>query len=124
MEMTRAFVYYSRLVGNRACGFPLDVYISIKGACGNDRALALDIWAANECLLILEILNKKETLDILRTVYLEPFSKRPLRSVKKNEISTRILHYAVKNHLDERTVYRHLNKACVLWQNIREYGSP
>ena len=122
MALTRALVYYARLSGNNGGDFSLDAYITIKGACGKDHATALDLWAAKECLLMLDVLGEKETLDVLRAVYIEPFSKKPLRAVEKNEISMSILNYAHLNHLDERTVYRRVRRARLLWQSIRERG--
>ncbi len=122
-SMTRALVYYARLLGYGERRFPLDIYDIIKGACGENRDLATDIWAAHECLLMLKILGEGETLKCLYAIYIEPFSKHPTREAKKNQISMCVLRFAIKNHLDERTVYRRLRKARTLWQHIRAQGN-
>ena len=53
-SITVAMVQYARL-GVYGCGTPFDIYKRIEGACGKNTALALDIWAAHECLLMLRV---------------------------------------------------------------------
>ena len=119
-SMTRALVYYARLKGTCENKKSLDMCLCIKGACGKNASLARDIWAAHECLILLDVLGKHEILNMLQSIYVEPFMKKPARKPLKNEISMGILRFAHQNHLDERTVYRYLRYARILWHGIRE----
>jgi hypothetical protein len=76
--------------------------------------------AAGACLLILDVLGEAETLNAVMDIYIRPFSKRPMRTVKKNEISMRVLRFATENHLDQRTVYRRLRRAREMWRRARK----
>ena len=122
VSMTRAFVYYARLLGNVGDRSSLDIYNCIRGACGKNLALANDLWAAHETLTVLALQKKNEALRALGEIYLEPFASHPERRVRKNEISMRVLRFALENHLDERTVYRRLGYVRGLWLEIREFG--
>lgn len=117
-SMTRALVYYARLRGEEQSRSPLDMYNAIRGACIGKDMLAAELWAVQECLIMLDVLGEQETLKALKEIYLEPFSKAPLRIPAKSEISMRVLRFAFENHLDERTVYRRLQRARKLWLDI------
>lgn len=121
-SMTYAMLCYSRLGGALECGTPFDIYNRIAGACASNAELALDVWAVHECLMMLSVLKEREIVKALNEIYLKPFSKDLKGRVIKNEISGRILRFAHENHLDERTVYRRLQRARRLWLDIRELG--
>lgn len=118
-SMTAALVCYSRMGGDVGCSTPFELYRRIEGACGKDRELALDLWALHECLLFLRICADVVTLTAIREIYLKPFLRASGRIPKRNEISYRILRFSQESYLDERTVYRRLQKARRLWLAIR-----
>jgi len=122
-SMTAALVYYARIVGDgERAGrrTPGEICRRIEGVLGTRTQLCIDVMAAGECLFILEVLGETEVLLAVREIYVKPFSKSPLRTVTKNEISMRVLRFATENHLDERTVYRRLRRARELWHRTRD----
>lgn len=121
-SMTYALVCYSRLGGDIGCLSALDVYKRISGVWAGNEDIALDVWAVHECIMFLRLNGEHETIRAIREIYVEPFSKDIHSGITKNEISSRILRFALKNNLDERTVYRRLQKARGIWLAIREYG--
>ena len=118
-SITYALICYARLGADVGCVTPFEAYKRIEGAYRSNEALALDVWAVRETLLILKLRGEDETIRAIREIYLKPFAKEMDRRVDKNEISGLILRFAYENHLDERTVYRRLQKARQLWQDIR-----
>lgn len=121
-SMTYAMICYARMGGTKGCSTPFDVYKRISGYLIHNQELALDVWAVHECLMTLYLAGDDETLKAVSEIYLKPFSKDLYMHLRKNEISRRILRFSYENNLDERTVYRRLRKARMLWLNIREYG--
>ncbi len=121
--MTRALVYYARIKGNENLRSPLDMYNAIRGAFIGKEMFARELWAVQECLIILDVLGEQETIKAITQIYLEPFSDSPLRVPAKSEISMRILRFAFENHLDERTVYRRLQRARNLWLKILDISN-
>ena len=121
-SMTYALICYSRLGGDMGCRSPLDVYKRIAGVWSYNEDIALDVWAVHECMMLLRLNRQYETIRAINDIYVEPFSKNLCARVTKNDISQRILRFAFENNLDERSVYRRLQKARTLWLNIREYG--
>ena len=117
--MTFALVCYARLGEDIGCTTPFETYRRIEGAYRSKRELALDIWAVKECLLMLKVQGDEEAIKAIREIYFKPFSSDLKRRVDKNEISELILRFAYENYLDERTVYRRLQKARDLWLHIR-----
>ena len=122
-SMTAALVCYSR-IGIDGCKTPFQIYRRIEGACGRNKAFARDIWAAHECLQVLYALSDLDTVMTIKEIYFKPFSKAPNRPSMKNEITNRIRRFAFENHVDERTVYRRLQKARKIWKYIRFAESP
>lgn len=122
-SMTYSMICYCRLGGVEGCKSPFDLCKRIEGACASNLALALDIWALHACFMTLAVLKENETLKALNEIYLQPFSKDLRGRVTKKEISERVLRFAYENHLDERTVYRRLQRARKLWLDIREQES-
>ena len=118
-RMTLALVRYSRFNISGGCTDSLEIYKRIEGVCGNKRELALDLLAVRDLLMILKLKNDVQTLNILNEIYFLPFSNHPQRQMGKNEMSYRILRFAYENHIDERTVYRKLQKARAIWQRVR-----
>ena len=117
-SMTAALVYYSR-IGIKGCKTPFQIYRRIEGACGKNEEFAKDIWAVHECLQVLTALSDVDTLKTIKEIYFKPFSKAPNRLPMKNEITNRIQRFAFEEHVDERTVYRRLQKARKIWKYIR-----
>ena len=118
-KMTSALVLYSRLNISKGCANSLEIYERIVGVCGNRRELALDLLAVRDLLMILKLKNDVQMLNIINEIYFLPFAKHPQRQIGKSEMSYRILRFAYENHMDERTVYRKLQKARSIWQKAR-----
>ena len=116
--MTRALVYYARIKGEEDIRSPLDMYNTIRGAFVGKERLACELWAVQECLIFLDVLGEQEVIKAIREIYIEPFSHAPLRKPSKSEMSMRVLRFACENHLDERTVYRRLERARNLFKEI------
>ena len=109
--ITRALVLYQRLGFCERSSFPFSVYGRIVGVCGKNRELANDLWAIHETLLVLNVTNNRDVLKVVDYIYFRPFQKNISSKDRKNEISYRIVKYAKENYMDERTVYRKLQKA-------------
>ena len=118
-KMSLALVRYSRLNVSVGCDDSLEIYRRIVGVCGHNREIALDLLAVKDLIMVLKLEDDEQTLNILNEIYFEPFSKHPQRPLKRNEMSYRILRFAYENNIDERTVYRKLHKACMIWQKLR-----
>lgn len=104
-EAAYVFRKYARLGLDRRELKPFEVYGVIRGVSGSEEE-ALRLLAVYDTVRLLA-LTSPETLSALRTVYFFDRGKKPL----KNQISRRVLSFAVEAHCDERTVYRHLKKA-------------
>ena len=118
-RMICAFVMYARLRIADGCFDRLSIYRRIDGICGNNKALAADLWAVHEMLLLLSINGDEETLTVVKEIYLNPFGKRTDMKIKKSDVSNIILRFATENYMDVRTVYRRLQKAKKLWGVLR-----
>ena len=117
-SVTRALICYAR-IGTGGCKTPFDIYKRIEGACGKNKELARDIWAVHECMQVLAAFSDFDTLKAVKEIYFKPFEKRSVRVPLKNEITNRIVRFAAENYVDERTVYRRLQKARKIWNFIR-----
>lgn len=118
-SMTYALVFYSRLGEVSGCGTPFEIYERIKGACNGNPELALDVWAVRECLLTLYINKEYEVIRALKEIYFLPFSRDLSCRIRRNRITELIRRFADENHLDDRTVYRRLQRARALWLSYR-----
>ena len=118
-SLTFALVCYARLGEDVGCVTPFEAYKRIEGAYRSKEALALDVWAVKETMLVLKLNGEDETIRAIREIYLKPFANDLNRRINRNEISELVLRFAYENYLDERTVYRRLRKARQLWQDIR-----
>jgi len=112
-------VRYARLNVSRGCEDSLDIYRRIEGVCGNNRELALDLLAVRDLVMILILEGDEGTLKALNEIYFVPFAKCPQKQIRKNTMSYMILRFAYENNVDERTVYRRLQKARMIWEKTR-----
>lgn len=113
----RAFRNYARL-GLSSADSALDVAVRIRGICNDE--VGLDLLAVFDTLRLLEATGQNETLDAIRCVYFETAFRR----IHANEISLIILRLSRELHLDERTVYRRLQRARSLWHYLRSNSRP
>ena len=118
-RMSLALVRYSRLNVSSGCVDPLETFRRIDGMCGSNREVALDLLAVRDLIMILKLQNDLLTLNVLNEIYFEPFARKTQRLLDRNEMSYRILRFACENHIDERTVYRKLQKARTIWCKVR-----
>ena len=118
--ITRALVLYQRLGLCECSSFPFLLYKKIEGVCGKNKSLGVDLFSLHETLLFLNVLGESDILEAIDYVYFKPFQKSISKRDQKNEISYRVIKYANKNHMDERTVYRKLQKAKRIFFAIRE----
>ena len=110
---------YARFNVASGCNDLIDVYKRIQGVCGNNRELALDLLAVRDLVMILRLEGDNDTLKALNEIYFLPFAEYPQRQMRKREISYGVLRFAYENNVDERTVYRKLQKARMLWEKVR-----
>ena len=88
----------------------------IKGVAKNEREL-YDLVAVSDMLKVLYATDRKEELSAFIALYM---SERGMRIVsRQNDVSTRALRFALKNHLDVRTVYRRAAYIEALYLKIR-----
>lgn len=111
-KASRAFRNYARL-GLCASKSALDTVCRIRGSCSDE--CALDMLAVFDTLRLLEVSGDTIALRAVRDVYFATAKKKP----HSNEITLRIRRLADEIHCDDRTVYRHLQKARDLWYYVR-----
>ncbi len=107
-----AFRNYARL-GLAGCESILDVICRLRGMC-RDSSL-LDMLAVFDTLRLLELSGDKDSVCAVKEVYFATAKSR----IKVNVISYRIRRLACELHIDDRTVYRRLQKARKLWVLLR-----
>ena len=115
---TVALVMYARIGADTECNTPFEIGNRIKGACGSNKALALELWAIYQMLFMLRLQNEADVLNAVYGIYFRPFYKSLSRAEMRNEISYRIRRFAIENYIDERTVYRRLKRARDLFFKI------
>ena len=118
-NMTYALVRYARLNIAYGCEDSIEIYKRIVGVCGSNRELALDLLAVRDLILTLKLENDTRTLKALHEIYFAPFVRTSKSQFGKSKMSYMILRFAYENNVDERTVYRSLQKAHMLWMKIR-----
>ncbi len=107
-----AFRNYARL-GLARCGSVLEVVCRLRGICRDSTAL--DMLAVFDTLRLLELSGDRDAPLAVREVYFATAKKR----IKANDITYRIRRLADELHIDDRTVYRRLQKARGLWALLR-----
>ncbi len=107
-----AFRNYARLglAGSRSM---LDVIFRLRGMCRDGTML--DMLAVFDTLRLLELSGDIDSVRAVREVYFATARKR----IRLNEITFRIRRLADELHIDDRTVYRRLQKARGLWALLR-----
>ena len=80
------------------------------------RADTLSLVAVRDTMKILLVLGETEAADAVREIYFENIHL-PL---KRSEITLRVRSFASRRYLDERTVYRRLQRAGRLYLNVLE----
>ena len=112
-RIIHTFRKYSRLglASQRLDAF--DAYDRIRG-CSRTRREAKELLAVYDTVRILKLTDNREVLAALYDVYFS-LSGRTLR---KSDISNRILRHACDNNCDERTVYRRLSYAFSLYKKM------
>ncbi len=109
---TAVFRDYARM-GLSRCSSALEVVCRLRGMCRD--ATALDMLAVFDTLRLLELSGDTETVRAVREIYFATARRR----IKQNEITLRIRRLADELHIDDRTVYRRLQKARELWHFLR-----
>ena len=94
---------------------PAQIYKKIDVVCVSRRA-RLDMLAVYDTLRLLWLNDETEIIDALKCVY---FGGKEYR-LTKYDISSRVLALANENYCDERTIYRRLERARILYSKIRE----
>lgn len=114
-EIIRAFRKFARLGLDSETLNPIQVYKKIDVLCVSRRA-RLDMLSVYDTLRLLWLADEAEIIDAVRNVYFEGKAYR----LTKYDISARVLALAAKNHCDERTIYRRLERARDAYEKIRE----
>ena len=65
---------------------------------------------------MLDATGESECIEALEFVYFDNI-KLP---IKKNEITYRVRRFATERYIDERTVYRRLERAGKIWRSIMD----
>lgn len=79
----------------------------------------LPLICVRDTLRVLDAIGETECLAAVRAVYFENI-RLP---IKKNEISYRVRSFAFKMFIDDRTVYRRLERAGKIWLSLMEKRS-
>ncbi len=111
-KAARAFRNYARM-GLCSSMSALETVCRIRGICGDGAVL--DMLAVFDTIRLLEHSGETIALRAVREIYFATANQKP----HSNEITLRIRKLADELHCDDRTVYRHLQKARDLWYFIR-----
>lgn len=112
-RMLLSFKKYARLGLASERLDPIDAYERIKGCC-RCRREARELLAVYDTVRFLRISKNTESLKALYAVYCSLSGK----SVRKSEISARVLRFAYEHNCDERTVYRRLAHAASVYSML------
>ena len=110
---TIAFQKYARLCRDADEISYFSLSARLKGCCKTQRE-ALKILAVKDLFDMLNASGKSETVDAIKAVYCSNFGRTP----RKNDISYRVRKFALEHHLDERTVFRKIEEAKKLYENL------
>lgn len=92
--------------------------ISIMKGFSRSEMEFYDLVAVSDMLKMISALGREEELRAFIALYM---SGRGMRLVsRKNDVSNNALRFALKNHLDVRTVYRRVAYIEALYVRIRE----
>ena len=114
-EIIRVFRKFARLGLNNENASPIRIYKKIEMLCPSRRS-RLDMMAVYDAMRLLKLNGEDEVLEAVSKVYFEGTAIR----LTKQEKGARVLNLSFLSHCDERTIYRRLEKARVLYQKIRE----
>ena len=114
-EIIRIFRKFSRLGLNSEALSPIQIYKKIDVLCVSRRA-RLDMLSVYDTLRLLWLDGDIEIIQAINSVYFEGKAYR----LTKYDIGARVLALAQENHCDERTIYRRLEKARVIYEKVRE----
>ena len=114
-EIIRVFRKFTRLGLDSERLNPAQIYKKIDVVCVSRRA-RLDMLAVYDTLRLLWLNDETEIIVALKCVY---FGGKEYR-LTKYDISSRVLALANENYCDERTIYRRLERARILYSKIRE----
>ncbi len=103
-----AFRFYARM------GEPDES--EIKKLTHLTTAERLDLSAVAGMLNALSERGDISALAAVREIYFTEADKK----LRRNEISQRVIHYALENYTSDRTVWRNLERAWKLFLNIRQ----
>lgn len=110
----RAFGLYARMGLDDRCLNPIRKYKRIDALC-RTRKIKLDMLAAADTLRHLRLTDDKETVAYIEEIYM----KNPTHALGAREIARRVRECAAKRYVDERTVYRGLEKAGKIYCQLR-----
>ena len=114
-EIIRVFRKFARLGLDNETLNPIQIYKKINIICVSRRS-KLDMLAVYDTVRLCLLNGETDIIDALRVVYFDGKAYR----LTKYDISSRVLGLAHKNHCDERTIYRRLERARDLYEKIRE----
>ncbi len=109
--MMHAIRQYVRLGLNSGRLNSFEVLERIRGSARTVLG-ACRLLAVRDMIEVLKVTGREETLRIVDAVYCQ--GKKDLH--RNNEVSMRVIRYAMTHHCDERTVYRHLEAAKKLFE--------
>ena len=114
-EIIRIFRKFARLGLANERFTPIQAYKRIEAICISKRS-RLDILAVYDTLRLLKLNGEEEILKAIFEVY---FEGAPYRSTKQ-ERGASVLRLATKEHCNDRTIYRRLERARTLFERVRE----
>ncbi|MBO5716491.1 MAG: hypothetical protein J6S23_08905 [Clostridia bacterium] len=114
-EIIRIFRKFARLgLANERLA-PIQVYKKIETLCISRRS-RLDMLAVYDTLRLLKLNGEEEILKAVFEVYFEGDSYRST----KQERGVNVLRLATKEHCDDRTIYRRLERARAFFERVRK----
>lgn len=114
-EIIRAFRKFARIGLDSENLSPIQTYKKIDVLCVSRRS-RLDMFSVYDTLRLLWLNGETEVIEAVKNVYFEGRAYR----LTKYDIGARVMFLAHKNHCDERTVYRRLERARDIYEKIRE----
>lgn len=114
-EIIRIFRKFARIGLDFEMLSPMQIYKKIDVLCVSRRS-RLDMLSVYDTLRLLWLDGETEIIDAIRNVYFEGKAYR----LTKYDIGARVLALAQKNHCDERTIYRRLERARAIYEKVRE----
>lgn len=113
-ERAKADIYNAELAKHSGNN-PSVAIAQAEAAVNNNAPMLLDILAAERTMDLLERGDKEYIVEAVKAVYFV----RPTAPLRRGDISKRVRYHSLNYPADERTIYRWLKEARLLYAAIR-----